>query len=181
MRKTLLMVVAVAIPAAGILATASAQGHRGAGGGPRQAPVVYRDFDARNARKVNVRPKQAQENELRSLKAGAMWDPAQGNPASIVRTRGHLTSASSQGADAIARGFLKSHKTLYGLSDAEIAAADGSQYSTKHNGARHVTLQQTDGGRDVFGAIATFTIDKSGRLAGRRRARPRHRRARRPG
>ncbi len=166
MRKTALIVVAIVIPAAGILATASAQGQRGAGAGPRQAPVVYRDFDARNARKVNVRPKPAQESEVRSLKANATWDRAQGNPASVVRTRGYLTGSSSQGADAIARGFLKSHKGLYGLSDAEIADADGDQYRTKHNGATHITLQQKDDGRDVFGARATFTIDESGRLAG---------------
>ncbi len=166
MRKAVLMAVAIAVPAAGILATASAQGPRAGSGGPRQAPVVHRDFDARDARKVNVRPKPAQEDEVRSLKAGATWNPAQGNPSSVVRTRGYLTDASSQGADAIARGFLKSHKTLYGLSDAEIAAADGDQYRTKHNGATHITLQQRDGGRDVFGARATFTIDKSGRLVG---------------
>ena len=158
------MAVAIAVPAAGILATASAQGPRGASGGPRQAPVVHRDLDARNARTVNVRPKPAQESELRSLKADGVWDPAQGNPASVMRTRGYLTGASTKGADAIARGYLKSHKALYGLSDAEIAAADGDQRCTKHNGATHIALQQKDAGRDVFQAVATFTIDKSGRL-----------------
>lgn len=81
MRKAVLMAVAIAVPAAGILATASAQGPRAGSGAPHQAPAVHRDFDARDARKVNVRPKPAQEDEVRSLKADATWDPAQGNPA----------------------------------------------------------------------------------------------------
>jgi len=163
------MLIAGAVVVVGVLAGASAsanaQAPRSTGAvGARSA--VPRDVDVRNARRVDVRPDAQQAAEIRALAPAAVqWNPGQGAPASIVKPRGYLTSASAKGAGQVARDFLKAHRRLYGLSDADIGSlATKSDYRTDHNGVTQLALGQTDEGRDVFGAIAAFVVDRSGRL-----------------
>ena len=164
MRKatTTLMVGAVAVVGLFAGASAAAQGPRNAGA----RSTIHADVDARNAGRVNVRPDAQQAAEIRALAPAAVqWNPGQGAPASIVKPRGYLTSASAKGAGQVARDFLKAHRRLYGLSDAEIGSlATKSDYRTDHNGVTQLALGQQDEGRDVFGAIAAFVVDRSGRL-----------------
>lgn len=158
----MLMVGAVAVVGLFAGASADAQGPRNAGA----RSTIHADVDARNARRVNVRPDAQQAAEIRALAPAAVqWNPAQGAPASIVKPRGYLTNASARGAGQVARDFLRAHRRLYGLSDADIGSlATKSDYRTDHNGVTQLALGQKDEGRDVFGAIAAFVVDRSGRL-----------------
>ncbi len=167
MRKATATLMVAATAGVGVfgMASANAQGPRGASASATRS-TIHRDVDVRNARRVNVRPDAAQTAEIRALAPeGVQWNAGQGAPASVVKPRGYLANASAKGADQTARGFLKAHKRLYGLSDAEIGSlAVKTDYKTDHNGVTQLALGQTDEGRDVFGSLAAFVIDRSGRL-----------------
>jgi hypothetical protein len=165
-RKTALAVIAITASAGGILTSASAQTPRATSAGARQAVAGNHDFDARNARRVSVRPDSEQAAAIRDMQdSNVQWDPSQGAPASVIRTRGYLTSASGAAPDQIARTYLKGHKRLFKLSDAEVGSLTReSQYKTAHNGVTQLALGQQDAGREVFDSVAAFVIDKSGRL-----------------
>jgi len=68
-------------------------------------------------------------------------------------------------APAIARDHLLRHRASLGLADDDLdELATRDHYATRRTGATHVVLRQRIGGIDVFGADATATLDRSGRL-----------------
>ena len=162
-RPLIVLAASAAVAAAAVEGAAATAAKQSPG---RQATAGPAPVDARTARRVDVRPDSAQRAEIRDLRpAHVQWNRAHGAPASIVRTRGYLTQPSGAGAEQVARGFLAGHKRLFGLGDGELRAlVKSGEYRTKHNGATHLALRQRDAGREVFGAVATFTIDRRGRL-----------------
>jgi hypothetical protein len=162
-RPLIILAASAAVVAAAVDGAAAAAAKQAAGRQPGAGPA---NVDVRNARGVNAAPDTAQQGEIRALRPAAVqWNRALGAPASIVRTRGYLTAASGARAEQVARGFLADHKRLYGLDDGELSTlVKGGEYRTKHNGVTQLALRQRDAGREVFGAVASFAIDKQGRL-----------------
>ena len=154
----------LAVAAATVDGALAAAGKQSTAGRPATAGPA--DVDIRTARAYDVRPDSAQQAEIRALRpAKVQWNAAHGTPASVLRTRGYLTGPSGASAEQVARGFIDEHQRLYGLDDAEVRSlVRGSQYRTQHNGVTQLSLRQQDAGREVFGAIATFAVDRQGRL-----------------
>jgi hypothetical protein len=132
----------------------------------RAAGMGAPNVDIRTRIQPHKRPSAAQIADLHSLPAARMqWDDQWGQPSSLISDAGHLTAPSHASAEAIARGFLHDHAQLFGLSVSDPGnLVVAKQYLTQHNGVAQLTLQQRDRGRDVYGAVVTFAIDKTGRI-----------------
>jgi hypothetical protein len=124
------------------------------------------NVDVTTAAHPNKRPTPDQLRDLRDLpSARAQWNTQWGEPASLISDTGYLTGPSHASPEAIARGFLHDHARLFGLSASDLGnLVVAKQYLTQHNGVMQLTFQQRDQGRDVYGALVTFGIDKNGRI-----------------
>ena len=124
----------------------------------------YPDLDVRTA--LRPRARRAAFSAAGEL-AGASFtaDPAQATPRTILRRGGALTAPSADAPEAIARAFLRRHADLYRFTAGDLAGLElVKAYRTRHNGAWHVYLRQTDAGREVHGSVLGFTIDRRGRI-----------------
>jgi hypothetical protein len=84
----------------------------------------------------------------------------------FINYGGFVTGPSDEPAEMIARDFLKQNADLMGLSEADLASLQLSkQYETEHDGAQRLFFTQSDGDREVYGAVITFTLDDEGRIA----------------
>jgi hypothetical protein len=139
-----------------------------AGSGQHAVRTVqgFRDFDVQAPAKLRLAPTNTQRAALRSLKGVRVrWNYSQGVPTSLIRYRGYLTQPQKASAAAIARRFLARNRELFRLSPRSVHAFSlETNYRTKHNGVRQVTLQQRDHGRAVYGGLLTYTVDRHGRI-----------------
>jgi hypothetical protein len=124
------------------------------------------DVDTRAWASNHVAPSAEQIRDLSLLPhAHANWSEGRGLPSTLFSDDGYLTAASNASPESIAKGFLRAHRALFRLSVDEIQGlAVVKEYRTAHNGVTQLTLQQTDQGRLVYGALETFTIDAHGRI-----------------
>src|SRR5688500_9270253 len=86
--------------------------------------------------------------------ATATAGPFRGHQARVSRADNGLTLPSSAAAADVVRGYL-------GHADRSLTTARENRGT---NGATHVQLAQTIGGRDVYGAYVKATVDAQGRL-----------------
>src|SRR5215469_134910 len=124
------------------------------------------NVDIRTRIQPHERPSAAQIADLHGLHAARMqWNDQWGEPSSLISDTGYLTAPSHASPEAIARGFLHDHAQLFDLSVRDLGnLVVAKQYLTQHNRVAQLTLQQRDRGRDVYGAVVTFAIDKNGRI-----------------
>jgi Zn-dependent metalloprotease len=72
-----------------------------------------------------------------------------------------------QSAEQIARGFLRTHKDLYGFSDQEVDALQiDAQYTDAHNGVTHVFYKQLADGIPVYPASLSVHLNARGQVLG---------------
>jgi Zn-dependent metalloprotease len=95
-------------------------------------------------------------------------DPDMGTPHFIGRRTGFLSPPAPRARmkDVLAT-FLKAngHEMTLAMSDLEGENAKiKTDYTTRHNGMRHVLWQQTHGGLDIFGATLTLNLTKKNEI-----------------
>ncbi len=105
---------------------------------------------------------------LQSVSPGAevRLSPLSGGAELVRSRRGALTEpAPGRPGEEIVRGFLRDHRGLFGLAEADLAGLrfQGESVSRK-SGLRMVRLQQTVGGMPVFGSDTRVTLDREGRI-----------------
>ena len=127
-----------------------------------QAPRGPRpSFDIRASDTARVPPTPAQLAALAALPgATARWDESRGVPTVILRHGGYLS-----GPNTDARAFLRSLAPLMGMTPREASdLVQTYEYTTRHNGARHLEFRQFHRGRPVHGSIIKITLDREGRI-----------------
>ena len=78
-----------------------------------------------------------------------------------------LSPPSDADPQGIARGFLKTHRDVWGLSEAEVDALRfEARYTDEHSGLTHVFYTQTADGLPVFPAALGVHLDGRGRVLG---------------
>lgn len=93
------------------------------------------------------------------------FHPATGRPRNLFSLQGRLSDSSPKSPDAIAKDFLISHQSLFGLTQDEIAEArTADQYLHPDGKTRHLVLQQRCAKLDVFQARVSFAVDEQGRV-----------------
>ena len=86
-------------------------------------------------------------------------------PHSILNFERPLTNPDTRSPLVISRSFLKERQDLFRLSPAEVDnTIIEKDYSTKHNGARHVVLLQAIDKIPVYQGRMSFHYDRQGRL-----------------
>ena len=78
------------------------------------------DLDARTGK---VSPSAAQKQAVEDLEARVQWNRF-GTPASLIATSGFLSPAASGDAEAVARGFLRSHAALFRMAASDVDALE---------------------------------------------------------
>src|SRR5262249_21005996 len=91
-----------------------------------------------------------------------------GTPQFVRSTRSFLTRATVDGTNdtrAIATSFIARYPGLFEVTAGELAATRVRRdFVTKHNGMRHLTLQQEIGGLELFGCQVKASVTASGEL-----------------
>ncbi|HWQ36834.1 MAG TPA: M36 family metallopeptidase [Blastocatellia bacterium] len=86
-----------------------------------------------------------------------------GAPTRIFSADEPLRAPDEAEPEMIARRFLSENSDLYHLSAEEISSLRvTARHTTTHNGLTHLTLQQTSGGIEIFGARLTAHLDRHG-------------------
>jgi len=135
------------------------------------APVAH-DDDGGGLKDVDnrlgstaYRPSAAQKQALKRLgdDVVAGWSKT-GSVHSLMAARGALTKAGSGSADAIARGFIRDQRALFGLTPAEVKDLRLTMNDHDESGATFLRYQQSAEGRDVFGGNVLVTVDAKKRV-----------------
>jgi extracellular elastinolytic metalloproteinase len=119
---------------------------------------------------VAARVTPAQRKDLEDLKRGVKdltvrWSTLTGAPSRIHSLTQALTGPSGASPRGIATSFLARYRNLFNLSSQDLAETRFSrEYTTRHNGVTHLTLQQQQEGVDVFGGLIQINIDREGRI-----------------
>ncbi|MBL8150731.1 MAG: M36 family metallopeptidase, partial [Blastocatellia bacterium] len=92
------------------------------------------------------------------------WSELQETPRTIFSYQMPLTETSTATTESIARRFISNNNVLYGFDGTSNDLKIVRNYTTRHNGLRHLVLQQESNGLQVFGAEARFTIDAKGQV-----------------
>jgi uncharacterized repeat protein (TIGR01451 family) len=105
---------------------------------------------------------------LQSAAPGAevRLSPLSGGAELVRSRRGALTEAApGRPGEEIVRGFLRDHRGLFGLAEADLAGLRFKGESTsRRSGLRLVRFEQTVGGVPVFGSDTRVTLDREGRV-----------------
>ncbi len=141
----------------------------------RTKPVA--DIDARgkvasatDEAAVADRVTPAQRKDLEDLKRSVKdltvrWSTLTGAPSRVHSTTQALTEPTSASPRGIATSFLARYRNLFNLTPQDLAETRFSrEYTTRHNGVTHLTLQQQVEGIDVFGGLVQINIDREGRI-----------------
>ncbi|MFQ5719234.1 MAG: M36 family metallopeptidase [Acidobacteriota bacterium] len=113
--------------------------------------------------------RQAMENGLASLDlkmpgATVRWSGLVGGPEVVSRSgRGLTRPAPGRSAPAIARGFLRTHASLFGLSPVDVDRLEVTG-GGPGKGLRMVRVRQTLGDLPVFQGTARMVVDASGQV-----------------
>ncbi|HZI94355.1 MAG TPA: hypothetical protein VFE84_08940, partial [Patescibacteria group bacterium] len=132
------------------------------------------DFDAAGGLKVGLPagvsaspPHQAALRGLEkaaSAKIRVTYNAVSHAPRSIGSDR-PLSSPSSLDHETIARGFLRSHRDLWGFSDQEVDDLKlDAAYTDRHNGASHVFFTQMQAGVPVFPGTLSVNLNGKGQV-----------------
>jgi extracellular elastinolytic metalloproteinase len=94
------------------------------------------------------------------------WNSLFGTPTSIVKENGYLTGTSTEKPVDIAKNWLKSNATLFGLTSSEIDTMTVIRdYAMPGTGLRPITFQQTFNGiESVYGGRVIIAVNKAGRI-----------------
>jgi extracellular elastinolytic metalloproteinase len=94
------------------------------------------------------------------------WNSLFGTPTSIVKENGYLTGTSTEKPVDIAKNWLKSNATLFGLTSSEIDTMTVIRdYAMPGTGLRPITFQQTFNGiESVYGGRVIIAVNKVGRI-----------------
>jgi uncharacterized protein (TIGR03437 family) len=96
-------------------------------------------------------------------RAQVRWNSLTGAPTRIFSADEPLRAPDDAEPEMIARRFLSENSDLYRLSDEDLSSLRvTARHTTSHNGLTHLTLQQTIGGIEVFGARLTTHLDWRG-------------------
>ena len=134
------------------------------------------DYDAAGGLKLNLGPgtlpDPAQAHALGLLRHEAgvelrvIYNGLSRVPRSLTAKR-PLSAPDSAEPGAVARGFLKSHREVWGLSSDEVdALALDASYTDSHSGVSHVFFTQKAEGIPVFPAVVSVHLDARGRVLG---------------
>jgi hypothetical protein len=78
---------------------------------------------------------------------------------------GGLSPASNEPPETIARGFLRQHRDLFGLTEAEVSGlVKGREYQSPDLHVRHVRFDQSIDGIPVFEGVIAVHVDADGRV-----------------
>ncbi len=91
-------------------------------------------------------------------------DPLTGTPRQVGRLDGFLTARSSAPAGAIALNYVRSHRTVFGLSRVDMATFKLSNDYVDILGTHHISWQQYVHGVPVFGNGLKAHVTRDGRL-----------------
>ncbi len=118
-------------------------------------------FDARSIDTIHLAPTAGQLEAMKSLPGVTIrWNERLGVPSLLIRHGGYLT-----GPNADARDFLRSLAPLMRLSLEEAGRFVLTyEYTTRHNGARHLEFQQFHSSHPVYGSLVKMTLDRQGRI-----------------
>jgi hypothetical protein len=93
------------------------------------------------------------------------WSAFTGAPSRISSVTGALTRPSARPALEVGRSFVAANLALLGLANEDIKDLRVARnFSSRHNGATHLTFQQQARGIDVFGAAIDVNVDKDGQV-----------------
>lgn len=88
-----------------------------------------------------------------------------GTPQWVASTRALLTGPSTEAPADVAAAFVHANSALFEIDALEIPAAKVTRdYVTRHNGVRHLTLQQQHAGLDLEGCELRANLTRDGRL-----------------
>jgi hypothetical protein len=142
----------------------------------RPADKPRRDFDAAGGLRVGLAagaaPRPEQSAAMRRLEAqsGAKVRVRYNGLSRVPRWLGAdkpLSPSSTEAPEGIARGFLRSHRDVWGLSEADVDALRlNTSYTDAHSGLTHVFYTQTADGLPVFPATVGVHLDGRGRVLG---------------
>jgi hypothetical protein len=150
--------------------------------GPGYPPLDIR-FDANGqprAGEFTARTPEAAAKRAREIAALAAAVPGLaidddvlfGTPRFLRSTQAFLTAAPAQKIEvggpeglAVLSSFIDAHPALFEFDSKELARARSERdYRTDHNGARHILLQQTINGADLFGCELRANLTEGGAL-----------------
>src|ERR1022692_1292862 len=114
------------------------------------------------AAEVTARGKAAIDFKARIPSATVEFSPGTLAPENVYSNAGPLTAPSSAPSFDIAKAFLRSESSLYGLSDADIDALDLIGESLSPSGLRMLRVRQVVNGRPVFLSETRVLIDAQG-------------------
>lgn len=94
------------------------------------------------------------------------WNTLFGTPSSIMKEQGYLTEASKESSEGIARDWLKTHASVFGLQAEDIDELNVIRnYAMKGTGLQPVTFQQTfDGIESVYGGRVIVAVNEEGKI-----------------
>ncbi len=131
--------------------------------GPAAAQEMPRPFDRNVGPAPATSATRALDREL-GREGRVSISRATGTPRQIVRTDRALSPRDQRPAARIALDFVGRHRSLFGLSNRELAALGRPQVTVSPNGTRHLRWPQTDRGRLVVGADLRAHVTDDGRI-----------------
>lgn len=134
------------------------------------------DFDASGGLRLGLRagvfPSPAHEAARRRLEQEAgvklrlSFNGSSRVPRSVTATK-PLSPPSAADSETIARGFLRDHRDLWGLSDSAVGDLRVSaRYTDRHSGLSHVFYDQMADGIRVFSAAVGVHLNSRGQVLG---------------
>ena len=122
---------------------------------------------------VTARAKAAADFKSRFHGVTIEFSPGTLAPENVYADSGPLTAASAAPSFEIAKGYLRSERALYGLTDAEIDSLELLGESVSPSGLRMLRVRQVVNGRPVFLSETRVLLDAEGRCPVRRTPRKR--------
>ena len=132
------------------------------------APAAPRDIDVRAADPQGIDASTLAARTTLRRKLGAegvvTTDPVAGGARVVARTDGLLTGESARGPAAIALAYVRDHRELFGLSDADIAALRPTLRDHTAGGVTNLEWTQTVDGVPAYDSTLAATVTDDGQL-----------------
>ena len=91
-------------------------------------------------------------------------DPVAGGARVVQRSDGLLTSESARGPQAVALAYVRAHRELFGLDDAQIAALRLTLDDHTPSGVTHLEWTQTVDGVPAYDSVLAASVTDAGQL-----------------
>ena len=133
---------------------------------PAKGQGTLPNFDSRDSKSASAAADAARGDLAQSLGAQGVVssDGKSAGARRVARTDGFLTAGSGDDASAIALDYVRDHRTVFGLSDDDLAALRVSSRYTSPDGVTHVAYVQTDQGIRAYDNVLYANVAKGGRL-----------------